>query len=123
MISEPAANDDLNFAVLKYPLLGCIKACKDPDLIKKCTKHRNGKNISVRDWAALMLRADQKRNQRATLVGCLSVCKDALQRSKQTRINMFEGVYTTERKQYVVSNVRDLISARKIKLKPKQNSI
>ncbi|KAJ5323208.1 hypothetical protein N7476_001808 [Penicillium atrosanguineum] len=58
----------------------------------------------------------QRQNERDLLIGCLSVCEKATQRSEQARVNVFEDIHAAERaKQAVISDVGDLLSAKGIK--------
>lgn len=60
VVSKPGAETDADLLSLKPPLLGCGEACKElGDLVRKCTKHFDGKKPSVRGWAMLKLRAGQ----------------------------------------------------------------
>ncbi|KAE8312441.1 hypothetical protein BDV41DRAFT_577630 [Aspergillus transmontanensis] len=60
VVREPGAETDTDLVSLKAPLLGCGEACKDlEDLIRKCTKHSDGKGSSVRTWLNLKVRADE----------------------------------------------------------------
>ncbi|KAJ5982650.1 hypothetical protein N7451_012750 [Penicillium sp. IBT 35674x] len=58
----------------------------------------------------------QRQNERTLLIGCLSVCENASQRSEQARISIFEDIHAAKRaKQAVISEVGDLLSAKGIR--------
>lgn len=67
--------------------------------------------VTVKELDEIVTECCQKRNKRDALVGCLSVCENASQRSEQARANVFEDVHAAERaKQFAISDVGDLIS-------------
>ncbi|KAH8690226.1 hypothetical protein BGW36DRAFT_433178 [Talaromyces proteolyticus] len=57
--------------------------------------------------------------QKDALTGCLSICEDAARVSDQARTNVFEDIYAAKKaKQVVISDVGDLISAKRVRAGP-----
>ncbi|KAL2864781.1 uncharacterized protein BJX67DRAFT_199100 [Aspergillus lucknowensis] len=69
----------------------------------------------VEEFEEIFAESRKRQNERDYLMGCLSICENATQRSEQARTNVFEDIYAAERaKQAVISDVGDLISAKGI---------